>query len=189
MATTPVYDLPYLELDDAPDLAGATADLASAVESELSRIDANVSAINALAPSSAASDTDNIADTATVFAAGSPTVGTSFVAPPSGAVFITVSSYFRENLNGNLGIVSYTVRNGSTVGAGTVVGAAANANVGLIVGQAVNTSAPATLNASHRKLWFGLTPGAAYNVRVEHCTTPAGSITVFYREILVEPSL
>lgn len=40
--TTPVYALPFLELADPPDIAGATEDLATAVETELIRIDAAV---------------------------------------------------------------------------------------------------------------------------------------------------
>lgn len=36
--STPVYGLPYLELDDAPDIAGATESLAEAVEVALSPV-------------------------------------------------------------------------------------------------------------------------------------------------------
>jgi hypothetical protein len=38
-----------------------------------------------------------------------------------------------------------------------------------------------------RRLVTGLTPGATYNVRTMHLTTPGGSVDVFFRAITVEP--
>jgi hypothetical protein len=46
--TTPVYNLPFLELADPPDIAGATEGLATAVEAELVRIDADVAGLTRL---------------------------------------------------------------------------------------------------------------------------------------------
>ncbi|HEY9418128.1 MAG TPA: hypothetical protein VIQ30_25490 [Pseudonocardia sp.] len=45
--TTTPYDLPFLELADPPDIAGATEDLAVAVKDELVRIDAAISPLTA----------------------------------------------------------------------------------------------------------------------------------------------
>lgn len=43
--TTAVYGLPYLELTDAPDIAGATEDLAEATETALQTVSGQVAAV------------------------------------------------------------------------------------------------------------------------------------------------
>ena len=45
MAETSVYGIPYLEMGDAPDIPAATSGIAEAVETELVRIDADVTAV------------------------------------------------------------------------------------------------------------------------------------------------
>ncbi|MGW5402644.1 hypothetical protein [Streptomyces sp. NPDC003952] len=189
MSTTPVYDLPFLELDDAPDIAGITEDLATAVEAELVRIDASVAAINAVTPVAVNSTTDELNYTGTAFTAGASPVGVSFVAPPSGVVFITLSGYIDQSQNAQASILSYTVRTGSVVGSGTTVGTGANSDRAIVCGRAVVSGAPALIQTSLRDMWSGLTPGAAYNARVEFQTTSGGNMSVYRRALLVEPSI
>lgn len=188
--STPVYGLPYLELGDPPDLAAGTENLAVDVETELIRIDAAVAAINGLAPTSASSTTDEISFNNTTFAAGTTTVGIAFVAPPSGIVFVTISAILSQAINTFATFVSVEVKTGGTIGSGTLVGSAANSDRGLTVGRAINTSAPALLQASRRCLYTGLTNGATYNARIMHCVDSAsGTGSIFFREVIIEPSL
>lgn len=128
-------------------------------------------------------------NTTTTFVAGSPVCGLTFVAPPSGAVLITLSAYFAQKINQQTAIVSYTVRTGGTIGSGTTVGTAANANRALVAGDAVNSGAIARNQASRSKRHPGLTPGSTYNVQVEFQTTATGNCEVYYRELLVQASL
>lgn len=136
-------------------------------------------------PSVAGSTTDD-STTSTTFVAGSPVVGTSFVAPPSGKLYFTVSVYMQQPIDGESALAGFGIREGAVVGAGAVF-LAATSDRALICGDAVNTGAPARLQASRRALVTGFTPGDTYNVQVETATTAGGSCAVFYREILVEP--
>jgi hypothetical protein len=132
----------------------------------------------------------NISSSSTTFVAGSTAFGVSFVAPPSGSVYITMSGYFQETQDGGVALMSYTVRTGGTVGSGTTVGTAANSNRALIAGGPVDAGQPIYFQGSRGPtLWTGLTPGATYNARVEIAADFAGGINVFYRELLVVPSL
>lgn len=140
-----------------------------------------------LAPAVVASSTDD-SITSTSFIAGSSAVGLTFVAPPTGKVYVNVTAYFGQTTNQKEAIVSYSIRAGASIGAGTVF-AGANGDQALVCGMAVNTSAPARLQASRRKLHTGLTAGSTYNVQIEMATTSGGACEVFNRELLVEPVL
>lgn len=185
--TTPTYSLPFLELADAPDLASATEDLALAVEDELTRIDAAIATINNLAPVIASSAT-SVTNTTTTFDPGATPLGVTFVAPPSGAVFITLSAYISQGISNKAAIVSYSLKAGGTIGSGTVI-AAAGTNRSLVTRGNVETGFPVLLQGSRRFLHTGLTPGSTYNARVELQTETGGNCTTSYRELLVEPSL
>jgi hypothetical protein len=141
-----------------------------------------------LLPVTASSDTDDSTTSAT-FGPGSSPFGITFVAPPSGQVYLTLTAYFGQTTNQKEAIVSESVRSGSTIGSGTLVGTAANGNRALVCGMAVNTSAPARLQASRRRPVTGLTPGSTYNARCEFATTTGGGCEVFWREFLIEPVL
>lgn len=192
--TTDVYELPFLELGDSPDIASGLEDLAEAVEDELVRIDGRFTTMNGLTPT-VGSNSTSITITSTSYVAGSTAFGVTFVAPPSGKVYITLSGYFSMSINGGAALMSWTLRTGGTIGSGTTVGTAANANRALICGYSVNDSAPALFQGSRRSYVSGLTAGNTYNVRVE-CAVDAASglpgtktMTVTYRELLIEPVL
>lgn len=188
MANTPIYGFPYQGLNDPPDGPSLGEDLATAIETKFSSVDSAISAINALAPT-VASSTVNVSTSSTTFVPGATAFGVSFVAPPSGAVFITMSCYFQQTQDGGVALVSHTVRTGATIGSGTVVGVAANSNRALVAGGPVDAAQPIYFQGSRRTLWTGLTPGAAYNARVEMAVDLGGGCNVFYRELQVEPSL
>lgn len=139
----------------------------------------------AMRPVSAGSTQDETI-TSTTFVPGVLTVGLTFTCPPSGRIYVTLSAYFSQPINGQAALVGFALRNGATIGSGTVV-LPSNGDRALVCGDAVNTGAPSRLQASRRALVTGLNPGDPYNVVVEMTTTAGGSNQTFYREILVEP--
>lgn len=196
---TSVYDLPYLELGDAPDLAAGTKNLAEAVEDELIAVNNAVSNIlSKMPPTVGVSDTTGapISTNSTSPVTGSPVCGAVFVAPPSGRAYFTVSGHGKVSQNSSAGIFSYAIREGSTINAGALHGGAADSFRAVVVGRTVATASGITgvpqLGASRRKLFVGLTPGATYNVTVLMWVDPGdtalATLTVYGREILVEPA-
>lgn len=137
---------------------------------------------------SVVSSVDEINYAGTAFFEGATPVGLTFNAPPSAKGFVTLSSYFNQTQDGQVSIVSYTIREGAVIGAGAVV-IAASADRALTAGRAVNTGSPPQPQASRRNLITGLVAGNAYNVQVEFQTTATGNISVFVRELLWEPHL
>lgn len=113
--------------------------------------------------------------------AGTPQVGHTFVAPPSGSVMVSVSGYIQCGAAATQVILSFEVRQGSTVGSGTVI-YAADGNRGLRVGRAISNE----LTATRRNRVFGLTPGTTYNVRTMHWMGTGASGVVAFRNIMVE---
>lgn len=141
------------------------------------------------------SSDDDFAFTNETFSATSSTpsggaglCGTSFVAPPSGWVFITVGGTVQSTINGGSAMLSFEVRVGSSIGSGSVVQAASSLRC-LRTSEAVNTSAPAMISSTWRSLLTGLTPGATYNVRAMHAVAGVENASggIFQRYLLVEP--
>lgn len=126
--------------------------------------------------------------TGTTFIPTATVCGTSFTAPPSGSVYVTLSVTKSTTSSGALGYSSFEIRTGSTVGSGTVV-TAASLNAGVAVGATVAGITIDRIQASRRVLVTGLTAGAAYNVQSMHLTTPSGNTVILYREVLIEPVL
>lgn len=190
---TPIYNLRYLGLGDAPDLAAGTENLATDVEAKFVTSDAAIAAITNLSPT-VGSSTANVSTTSATFVAGATAFGVTFVAPPSGTVYVSMSGYFTETQDGGVALMSWTMRTGGTIGSGTTVGTAANSNRALVAGGVVTTGKPIYYQGSRRSLVTGLTPGTTYNVRVEIAvdfTAPAvaAGINVFYRELIIEPQV
>jgi hypothetical protein len=187
-STTPTYALPYQEIGDSPNGAVGQQNLAVAVEAALAGLDAKIATINNLTNSQSASSTDETGFTSTSFVAGAAPVGVAFTAPASGSVLIHFSAQLQQNINGQSTFVSAEVKTGSTVGSGSLAGSAANSDRALVCGKAVVSSGPALLQATRSVLYVGLTPGAAYNVRLMHCVD-GGSGTVYFRDVIVQPQL
>lgn len=125
--------------------------------------------------------------TSTTYAAGTPVCGGTFVAPPSGAVFVTVGGTIEQTVNGNSTRLGWEIRTGGTIGTGTIVWAASSVRC-IAAGQAVNTSGPAQNSASFRYLADTLTAGSTYNVQTMHQVT-GGTGNVTFRVVAVEPVL
>lgn len=130
-------------------------------------------------PANVSEDTDFSAVASVPFIAGSPGCGVTFVAPPSGKVYITVSGYLQENTSGSFAFLGIELRTGGTIGSGTILRSpTTNEAVGCSVGRE---------SASRELYVVGLTAGSTYNVRTMFCSTPAGTFDCYYREILVKP--
>lgn len=138
-------------------------------------------------PSFANSTVDEVT-TSTAYVAGGTPVGVVFVVPPSGKIKVTISAYMSQSTNTNEAIVSFAIRAGGAIGAGASV-LSTSGDRALVCGMAVNASAPSRLQASRTTLVVGLNPGDTLNAQIEFQTNPAGGISVFNRELLVEPVL
>lgn len=103
--------------------------------------------------------------------------GVAFTAPTTGRVTIEFGAQV-TNSGANATIVSPVVRAGSTVGSGASVFAAAD-------DWAVTFSGTDTVHAQMSRPISGLTPGDAYNVRLEH-RVAAGTGSAQYRHVKVE---
>lgn len=186
--TTPTYDLPFLELADAPDLASATEDLALAVEDELARIDSAVATINGLTVAVGSNTNSEGPYSSTTFAAGTEVCSCPFTASASGAVVVFLKAYFQAGITDKIAVVSTEVRTGASIGGGSVV-ASANGNDALTIGGTVTTGVECKLSSSTPRLITGLTPGNSYHVRAMHQSEASGNITIFNRQIIVVPML
>lgn len=182
--STPVYGLPYLELDDPPDIAGATQDLAEAVEAELQAVAATP---QPAAHYQGANDTSG----AQTYLAGTDN-GVTFTAPSSGKVYVSISASLGTNavIGGAGAWLSFEVRLGSSIGSGTVVLAADDSRSAGPNRPNNPTSGTKYVPASARILVGSLTPGATYNARSMFRSDTSGATTaVLNRYILVEPVL
>lgn len=144
-----------------------------------STLDAHSAAL-ATQPVAVQDATDFLGLAVTTFQAG-PDCGVTFAAPASGKVFVTVAGHMESNTAAESCYLSFEIRNGSTIGSGTVFFAAVT-DYGIGVGG----NAGARVCGSRRKLISGLTPGVSYNARTMHICT-GGTFDLFARELLVEP--
>lgn len=121
----------------------------------------------------------------TAYTPGANVVGEVFTAPPSGQVDIFFSGRLNLNVAAAVRILlSVEVRNGGTIGAGTVF-AAADDDWSIECGVDLNTR----ISAGILRFIVGLTPGATYNARLMHRNAVAavGAGTIFARNLSIRP--
>lgn len=106
--------------------------------------------------------------------------GTAFTACTTGRALIWFRSQLLNNTGGQSTFCSFVIRDGSTVGSGTVFLAAADA-------RALEHAGTDTPQGGSHHLVTGLTPGNAYNVRLEHRVT-GGTGTLLNRAVSVAPA-
>lgn len=128
-------------------------------------------------------DTDQTNITSTSFTAGSPECSTTFVAPLSGRVQVSVSAEMRnDDTAGNRVFVSFEIRLGSVAGA---------VHTAAIAGRSVSTTGDTTASGvmSHGNLVMvdGLTPEATYFIRAMHSVTGGTTNDVLFRRLCVIP--
>lgn len=106
--------------------------------------------------------------------------GVAFVAPTTGKVLVHINAGIFSS-TGVFCLVSFEVRNGSTIGSGTVVTAAADA-------YALQSY---EVNEDHKGATFqvsGLTAGNNYNAQLMY-RTQSGTLTIDRPDIIVQPVL
>lgn len=117
--------------------------------------------------------------TSTSYAAGANVCGTAFIAPVTGRVQVNFRAFLDNTTAGLVTVVSFEMREGSTVGSGTIFRAVDdNTSIARRGTNQVRGGMAVPVE--------GLTPAAAYNVRLMHRVT-GGSGTVDDREISVQP--
>lgn len=172
------YDVPYTPLD-AGDWGVEPTNVGEALDEIASAISTNPQ------PEQWVNSTAENITSATYVAFTNNAEGT-FVAPPTGKVYVTVSGRMNLGNSTKYGFTAWELREGSTIGSGTVT-LAADDNRAIRVGNTVTTGAPNYYQGSYRHLVTGLVAGDTYNIRLmNRC-----SITLVsdFRAMLVEPVL
>lgn len=118
-------------------------------------------------------------------ALGSPEVGFTFVAPPSGEVEVTVGGFIAQATNANTTHMTFSIRSGDTWADGVPV-LGFDYRRGISAGKAVTVSGPPEVGAANMSPVPGLDPGATYVIRMGHWVAPAGSGTVAARYVRVD---
>lgn len=108
--------------------------------------------------------------------------GAAFVAPTTGRVLIGWSGQMANNTAASACELSPYIREGSTVGAGTAFLASVIDNKIRLVSSAANS----INHAGMTMVVEGLTPGADYNVRLDHRVS-GNTGTFIYRKVWVSP--
>jgi hypothetical protein len=180
--TTPTYGFRYPALTDPPNVPQDIRNLAEDVEAKLLLVDAATAAITGLAASQDAQptigSTSSTAYTATL--AGGTACGLSFIAPPSGQVYVSNNMAAFNGIAGGYALCTIRVRTGGVVGSGADVFAASD-------DEAVYTSFD-DLSASRRTLVTGLTPGSTYNAQ-QLFRVLSNTANYQRKKLIVEPSV
>lgn len=109
--------------------------------------------------------------------------GVAFIAPASGKIQIIGRAMGGNNNAGSYTQLDYEVRQGSTIGSGTLVRTTNNNTAG--IHQSATASSQGTMVTGG--LLAGLTPGAAYNACLTYATGGAGTASYNRRQIAVYP--
>jgi hypothetical protein len=117
---------------------------------------------------------------------GSTTPQKAFTAPQSGKVLIHWSAYMTHSIANGFCYMSFEIRDGASLGAGSVVVAGSDTNA--IVNR-VSGAGSDDAQFGSTKLITGLTPGNSYNIQGLYKLVTAGTLTTINRRIIVQPVL
>jgi hypothetical protein len=174
MPLTPVYGWPTQALTDAPSGPAGQEALALAVEDDVARIDGQLAHITVQYRASGA-----VSTTSATYETRSGDPGGSFVAPSTGRVLVVISSAMDNDDASTGGRATFQVREGGSVGSGTIVHVASNDDSISLVG---------TGNAEFGKtsLVSGLVAGNTYNVQMLYLRDAgAGTASFARRSVLI----
>lgn len=128
-------------------------------------------------------NTDQLNITSTSFTAGSPECSTTFVAPLSGRVRVTVAAEMRnDDTAGNRVFVSFEIRLGTVAGAVHTA-----ASVGRGVSTTGDTSASQFMTHGNSSMVDALTPKATYFIRTMHLVGGGTTNDIGHRRLVVIP--
>ncbi len=128
-----------------------------------------------------ADDTTQTDVSSTSYIAGTPTVETTFVAPPSGAVLLSVGLSARDNTSNNRVHLAPEVRVGSVAGAVVLAANVVTRGVGVPGG------IPNYVYRARTTVVSGLTPGTTYYARTLHKVSGGTSGDVNIRDMTIAP--
>lgn len=130
---------------------------------------------------SASDSTTNSNISSTSYVAGTPTVETTFVAPTSGRVLLSVGAGMRDDSGTNRVHVAPQIRQDTS--GGSVVFSAD------VAGRGVGSSGAAAGYEYHSRtsLLTGLDPGRTYHAQVLHKVSGGSTADIAVREIVVVP--
>jgi hypothetical protein len=126
--------------------------------------------------------TSNANISSTSFIAGTPSVETTFVAPTSGAVLLSVGFGASDNGGTNRVHIAPEVRVGSVAGAVVLAADVTTRGAG------VPGEANANAHRSRTTLLTGLTAGTTYYVRTMHKVSGGSTADIGVREVVVTPT-
>ena len=106
--------------------------------------------------------------------------GVAFTAPTTGRVLVPFKGDLFNDTAAQFTVLSFVIREGSTVGSGTVFLAASDS-------RAIVNTGTSPVQAGITELVTGLTPGTVYNVRLEH-RVGANIGTILRRTVIVAPA-
>ncbi len=118
----------------------------------------------------------------TTFIAGTPSVETTFVAPTSGKVLLSVGVAGSDNGGTNRIHVAPEVRVGSVAGSVVLAADVTTRGVG------IPGEASANIHRSRTTLLTGLTAGTTYYVRTMHKVSGGSTADISVREVVVTPT-
>ena len=126
-------------------------------------------------------DTAESGVTSTTFIPGTAVCGTTFVAPTSGRVVVNWAARVEVNTSSARAQVTVQVREGATIGSGTVVsGISGPSSV------EIGITADIRLAGGTIREVTGLTPGSTYNVQTMHAVS-SGTADILSRRFVVTP--
>lgn len=119
-----------------------------------------------------------------VGSAGTVHCGVSFTLPPNGKMLLNYGAVQSNNTAGNSAMITVIVREGSTIGSGTLVVGASDTNA---VIETLTAANPMRAGAAY--LFDTGTPGTVYNAYTAHRVNPGGTGTWDDRFMIATPAL
>jgi hypothetical protein len=189
--TTPIFAFPYPALTDAPNGAAQIQALAQAVETSLNTTNSNVTAnqvvVNKFSTGVTVTNQQNTSGTTasaayTATLTGGTTCSLTFVAPPSASVLVINSTNLENTSSANTALMAFEIRQGASIGAGTVVFAASDTEANTMGGSA-GVGVHATVATP---ILTGLVAGNTFNCR-QMFRTSAGTGTFANKRLTIVP--
>ena len=114
-------------------------------------------------------------------------IGTTFTAPASGKVFISVSGTIQTN--SSVSKLGWFLKDGPTIGSGTTLVTGDEAAGAALVHGDAGAGNTYLMASSPPYLKTSLTPGNVYNVTFGHVNTDSSTKSFAYRKITIIPTM
>lgn len=128
-------------------------------------------------------DPNTSSTTSATYNNGGSTYGQNFVAPWSGRVHVDFYGRLQMSTISQSGFFSPELKTGAVVGAGTIVVAANDQDATRLQ----TPTQPLIAKYGQSIRYYGLTPGASYNVEMLVRSTGGGALSVNDRRVMIDP--